>query len=281
MKITIWIAGYGRNPHVRAFEDFTFGLASACRRLGHEVAYDPGKPIPQRPGRLIVFGAHTLAGGELPVGTIIFNTEQIGQAPLSSQYLALLGRYAVWDYSLENIRRLGEMGITAMHCPVGYDPAMTKDWPEVEEDIDVLHYGSVNPRRHALLEAVQGAGLHVEALFGRYGAERDAFVRRSKIVLNLHYYDQPIFEIFRVSHLLANGKCVVTEGGGVDANLETLAQDACLRARGEALASICTAVVRESNWRVHGRRGFNAFSQVDLAESVRRALAVVDSRLEV
>ena len=39
------------------------------------------------------------------------------------------------------------------------------------------------------------------------------WIARSKIVLNLHQYDAQVFEIVRVSYLLANRRAVVSERG--------------------------------------------------------------------
>lgn len=54
-------------------------------------------------------------------------------------------------------------------------------------------------------------GLKVKTLFGVYGKEKDAWVERSKLVLNLHYYNSQIFEIVRVFYLLTNSIAVVGE----------------------------------------------------------------------
>jgi len=45
----------------------------------------------------------------------------------------------------------------------------------------------------------------------RLGPTRDELIARSKVVLNVHSFESPIFEQVRVSHLLNNGRCVVTE----------------------------------------------------------------------
>jgi len=44
-----------------------------------------------------------------------------------------------------------------------------------------------------------------------WGDERDNLIYRSKIVLNIHYYETKIFEIIRISHLLANRAFVISE----------------------------------------------------------------------
>jgi hypothetical protein len=66
---------------------------------------------------------------------------------------------------------------------------------------------------------MRGRGLRVESAFGCYGEERDALIARARIVLNVHYYESKVFEVVRVSYLLANRKCVLSESGS-DIDLE-------------------------------------------------------------
>jgi tetratricopeptide (TPR) repeat protein len=120
----------------------------------------------------------------------------------------------VWDYSLANIEQLRQLGIHHVaHVPVGYVPEMTCISPAVERDIDVLFYGSLNERRQLILEALEEKGVTVKVLFEVYGAERDAYIARSKIVLNLHFYEAKVFEIVRISYLLSNRVFVISERG--------------------------------------------------------------------
>jgi len=120
----------------------------------------------------------------------------------------------VWDYSLANIAKLRQLGIHhAAHAPVGYIPEMTRIVPQENPDIDVLFYGCINDRRQQVLVDLIAAGVKMEALFGIYGQERDAYIARSKIVLNMHFYEAKVFEIVRVSYLLANRAFVISEQG--------------------------------------------------------------------
>jgi len=70
----------------------------------------------------------------------------------------------------------------------------------------------------AVLAALSARGVHVEWRFGVYGAERDRLFARSRIVLNVHFYEAKIFEAVRVSYLLANRRFVISERGDGDAD---------------------------------------------------------------
>jgi O-methyltransferase/8-demethyl-8-(2,3-dimethoxy-alpha-L-rhamnosyl)tetracenomycin-C 4'-O-methyltransferase len=100
----------------------------------------------------------------------------------------------------------------------------------------------------------------VEAVFGVYGAERDALIARAKVVLNMHYYDSSIFEIVRVSYLLANRKAVVAEchpGTDVDPGL----REAVRAVPYDGLVEACQGLVRDEDARTGlEERGYTIFS---------------------
>ena len=289
-RFTIWIVQTLVDHHSRGFIEVAGGIAHALRQLGHHVAFDPGRagkienPLPGpdgKFGRLIVFGANRLPAIPLPEDAIVFNAEQVqtegdqGDAWQASSYVSLLRRHVVWDYSDANIERLRAYGCERLvKCRVGYWPGLATVQPVEREDIDVLFVGSMNDRRVKVLQDCQRRGLRVQNLFGVYGEERDRFIARAKIVLNVHFYPQPVWEIFRVSHLLANKKCVVTESGGADAELERLAADTCAYVEYDQLATACQVLVRDDTRRRNlAERGHERFKQIDQEAEVGRAFA--------
>lgn len=271
----VGIVGYGSNPHARCFEDFLHALVAALRTLGHEVAY----AAPGARGRLIMFGANNILdlNNQIPPDAIVYNTEQlaaIADPAFFMQNHAQFRTMTVWDYAHANLAELKKLGMErAVLCPVGYVPSMTTIAPAPEEDIDVLFYGSEGGARREILAELEQSGLEVVRMFGVYGKERDEAIARAKVVLNLHYYPHGIFEIFRCSHLFANRKCVVTEGGGRDAALEALAERTCAYTPRAQLVERCRELVADANARrAQAERGFEEFRKIDLVENVRRAL---------
>jgi hypothetical protein len=241
-------------------------------------------------------------------GAIIYNAEQVPTAPLTQlspgwqKYLDVMRKRVVWDYSTTNIERLRRYGVEKLvHCRVGWWPGLRVRLPPchgaqhfadqmggyvgrcsvcggsevlpVEQDVDVLFIGSVNARRAMLFIDLAARGLKLKTLFGVYGQERDDWMLRSKVILNAHFYDNPIHEIFRTSHALANSKCVVTEDGGCDSELENFAAKTMVRVPYAKLGDVCADMVKNSDKRryyeIKGHAEFGALQQVD---EVRRAL---------
>lgn len=273
MKFTVAILQRGKMMHADCFEDFARALAEALRRCGHQVTdFDD-------PGRIIAFGANNLRDtiGGLKKDTIIFNAEQLTATEPGFQMrnYEQWREFTIWDYAESNIAPLRSLGIqSAVLCPLGYVPTMETIATAENQDIDVLFYGAINARRRTILRALSTAGLNVVRLFGVYGVDRDAAIARAKVVLNIHFYDNPIFEIFRVSHLLANRVCVVSEDGGVDEGLETFARSATIYAARDRIVEACQEAVADAAKRKAAvERGYETFRAIDLVENVRRAVA--------
>jgi hypothetical protein len=207
----------------------------------------------------IVLGSNLVgesAVADIPRHAVIYNLEQLdANSPWWHAGLrALVERCETWDYSARNVARLAELGVQrpALHVPLGVMPQLRRIAPAAEPDIDVLFYGSMSPRRRAALDAIRARGLRVVELFGKYGAERDAFIARAKLVVNIHNYPAQILETVRLSYLLANGVPVVAECNAAttaDAGLV-----AALRAVPyDGLADACAALAADPSARAWHR----------------------------
>jgi hypothetical protein len=248
--------------HSEAFRELAETLHYALLALGHDSLLTDRMDYNDR--HTIVLGSNLLAhyGLEPPTNAILYNFEQIyEESPwLTPTLLALFRRHRVWDYSQANIERLAALHVPQLtHVRVGYSPELTRI-AAVPEDIDVLFYGSNSPRRRAVLDSLRARGFRVESLFGVYGAGRDAVIARSKIVLNMHLYEAEVFEIARVSYLLANGRAVVSERGANPAEDADLASGIAFAAYDE-LVDRCVELLGDDRMRRDlGRRGYEVFS---------------------
>ena len=226
-RYCVWSVTLPGYDHGRAFDEVAVALSQGFVELGGSA------PITHHAhewhGRIpIILGAHLLPteiGQMLPADSVVYNFEQASRSStwLTEAYLDLLRRHQVLDYSVRNTAAMHAFGIEhARTLPMGYTDDLSSFAPASIQDIDVLFYGSLNERRAKLLDRLRAEGLAVTHLFDVYGAERNAAIARAKIVLNMHFYEAAVFESVRVTHLLANGACVVTEGLNEDPDLAHL-----------------------------------------------------------
>lgn len=210
---------HGLNGYKEVIETVAWGL----EQLGHQVSYALNQPA--REATNIVFGAQVMPIAtlkRLPEGTIIYNFEQMreitsAQIRAEVRYYAQAPHFEIWDYTAANVpswRTLGRPQVKIV--PVGYAPILTRIPKAPRQDIDVLIYGMSGERRLQTFHALSQRGLATVFVSGLYGAARDELISRAKVVLNINLYPQTrIFEIVRVSYLLANRKAVVAD---LDAN---------------------------------------------------------------
>jgi len=261
--------------HSACFQEVAEGLQSALRSLGHSAVVAENSIDAQATS--ILLGAHLLTEAEaesLPASTIVYNLEQLGAqsggAELPAWYMALASRVRIWDYSPLHIEiwKTVQCVEPPVLVEIGFAPELRRIPAGAKPEIDVLFYGTVNERRRKILTALQAAGLKVHALFGVYGRDRDLLIAHSKIVLNLHAYETKVFEVVRVSYLLANAKAVVSEESP---DMGTL-RDAVAAFPYEGLVAGCIALIRDDAERrrleARGFRLFSARSQARILEAV-------------
>ncbi len=262
--------------HSRAFDEVAEGLHLTLLALGHDSVLTNRLDLDDR--RTIVLGGNLLVrnGLQPPKNPIFYNLEQLGDDLPSMTlpaFFDLFRRYPTWDYSQANIERLAALGLPRpTYVPIGYVPELTRIAP-AHEDVDVLFYGASYERRYAVLRDLHDRGLRVKWLSGVYGASRDAWIARSKIVLNIHYWDAKIFEITRVSYLLANRRAVVSERGA-DPALERDVESGVAFADYEGLVDRCVELLGDERARRElAERGYQTFSARSQADILDRALA--------
>ncbi len=205
-------AGY---IHSAAFEELAELVKYGLIDLGHQALIHFNDIRPEATNLLI--GCHLLDPAQtrnIPHNTIILNTEQIHTDDTSWKKIVLqwAAHFETWDYSARNLEFLRQQGMYRSHLlRIGYHRKLARIEKMPTEKIDVLFYGFVNERRKKILEGLAAAGLQVKSLTGVYGRERDKWIARSKVVLNMHYYQSKIFEVIRVFYLMTNAKAVVSE----------------------------------------------------------------------
>ena len=203
---------HGLHGYSEVIETLQWGL----RSLGHQVTVSENQFATDSTN--IVFGFQMLPEAQLealPPETIVYNFEQLAglQAHvLKPAYRVAARRLRVWDYSEYNLATWEQLHPAngVVHVPVGWAPILARIPRDAAQDIDLLFYGVPGQRRLALFSQLCQTGMRCVFACGLYGAARDGLIARARLVLNVDLKDsRRIFEVVRVSFLLANAKAVV------------------------------------------------------------------------
>lgn len=246
----------------------------------------------------------------LPARFIVFQMEQLTSSWLTPIYMAALRlANAVWDFSLNNVAYWRSLGLRSHLLPLcvpaphllsasltrslgfvtGGHGTVDETYSQMVTDqlpmIDVLFYGAANHRRQEIQRALQAAlgtpfGYSVvfRMDYGLFGAERDECIRRSRVVMNLHFYPQAALEVHRINYLLARGKCVLSEPSS-DPSLDLAYQGAVVFAEGIAgLTNAAAELLSNDSYRQAKETAARQFAE-DLPLQGERCLAAALSDL--
>lgn len=198
-------------------ESIRYGL----QELGYAVSLHKGTVFIQNGTNILLgyFNAPLALINALPENCIYINTEQLDSfsnigyghyAHWKATALRLAERFEVWDYNTKNIIFWEKLGKQAKYLRLGYQKHLCRIEPQTKE-IDILFYGSLNERRKRILRALADKGLKVVYCNVPNVKERDRYIAKSKIVLNIHFFDAKIFEVVRCFYLMNNGVAIVSE----------------------------------------------------------------------
>jgi hypothetical protein len=232
----------------------------------------------------------------LVVGHTCFLTESSYQALRTGPYMAFqvealseesgfLGRYPdyldflagalqILDYSEANIAFLAGLGINNVsYIPIGYSSRLERIDHQPCKDMDVLFYGAESPRRRNVLEELKSRDVAVHWLFGCYGLERDEFIGRAKIILNMHQFEMKHLEQIRISYLLNNRCFVVSEESD-----SRIYGEGVVFCEYEQIADTCASFLRPENEIERNRiaeLGYQNLRAIPMKSKIKEALEAV------
>ena len=161
-----------RDPHVACFQEVAEAMAGALNDMGHRtwirygdrivignILHDSATPI--------IFGSQHIPKLRirLPENAIIYNMEQANSPWFTPELFALHAVHnekgLLWDYSAANALRFIHYGFSPRIVPFGWHKCLERIQrkPEAEQDIDVLHVGSMNDRRARVLDKLSDLSL--------------------------------------------------------------------------------------------------------------------------
>jgi hypothetical protein len=275
MKFAVTLISPAGYLHSAALAEVAETIHHGLRSLGHDSVLTADASIPGR--QHIVLGSNLLPRYPQPLAddAILYNLEQVelGSNWFRPKLIELFRSHLLWDYSAQNATALGTLGIrVARVLPIGYVGELTRITLVPEPDIDVLFFGSINPRRQEIIDRMRAAGLRVHAAFGVYGDARDALIARASLVLNLHYYEAKVLEMVRISYLLANRCAVLSERSANPTEDDALAEGVAF-AEYDLLAQRARELVDAPDKLKHlANRGFEIMSARPMTEYLRAAL---------
>lgn len=265
---------HGLYGYMEIIQSIEWGL----QELGHSVTYSLNSAHPEAIN--IIFGAQVLPIdflGRLPKNTIIYNFEQmrgLSKDKIRPEMHYYSNEFQIWDYSPSNLSSWEMLGAKNVQVvPVGYAPTLTRIPKPSVQDIDILIYGLTGDKRLSVFHQLSQAGLSVMFVSGFYGEARDQLIARSKIVLNINLYDiSQIFEIARVSYLLANKKAVI---GTLDPNtyIEPDLLEAIKFVTPDKIVETCIDFLTYDYERgLLEQKGFDLFARRDIKNILQTAL---------
>ena len=212
------------------FKNIAISLYTYLREKGLKCQYEEQIDESSSPNNLyIIVGLNKLIK-KYPPKYIIYQFEQIDSYYFNDQndkkfnyffnqdyFQILQNAYQVWDYSIKNINYLkNKMNLTnIIHVPICFCHLLRKNININNsnlKDIDVLFYGSLNPKRKKIIEQLSKENINLVIQNNNcWEQELDNLIFRSKIILNIHFYENPSLEMHRLSYLLTNQSFIISE----------------------------------------------------------------------
>jgi hypothetical protein len=263
------------------FDDLALSVAASLRDLGHECSMTVNEMSSDAINILIgsIIFDELLISGTLSCPYIVYQMEilddQLGHLKNYPNYLNFLSRaQSVWEYSPKNVAYLKSRGLgNVMYVPPGYHPICEKvAWRNSPHQFDFLFIGSLSQGRITLLEGLIKRGYKVGAITDAnkaFGAQRDQAIADSKIVLNIHCFENlNNLETVRISYLLANEAIVISEASDHDPYHGAIGY-----ANYGVLADYCISVLADTlNLEERSKKGYLAIKSIDMPTFISRAL---------
>ena len=91
---------------------------------------------------------------------------------------------------------------------------------KTKSEINILFIGTMNDRREKILNKIKDKGYNVKILSQTIGKELIDEIKKSDIVLNLHYYPNSLLEIFRIHDVLPYNCKILSENPGTQEEMD-------------------------------------------------------------
>lgn len=171
-------------------------LVDQLIKLGHQASIVQGYDV-RDDDIYLIYNASGLT--RLPKKYIVMQTEISSSHWFNSNYLkTLTNALAVWDYSELNTGRYKRLNKKIAIVTPGIRKIETP-----EKDIETLFYGHIkgSQRRERILKQLIG----VQIIENTLGQPMWDILKRTKKVINIHYYDNSPPELYRIHESISHG----------------------------------------------------------------------------
>jgi hypothetical protein len=147
---------------------------------------------------------------KLPKKYIVYQVEQTNYINFNTS--ALEKSSVIWEMAIKNYEKYSHIHLNKIFVlPIPFNYTEHDNVIYDDYKYDILFYGAENTRRRNILNAIKDKGYNLKIGFGIVGDTRDNMIKQSKIVLNLHYYENPTLETTRINEILQFNKVVISE----------------------------------------------------------------------
>ena len=159
---------------------------------------------------------------KLPKHFVAYQLEQPESPWFNQDYVSLLKRATfILEYSNRNIENLIKYGIDLnkiFYCPIfpnSFSYLSNKESNSTNKEYDLIFYGAINNRRKKILNELSYY-YKILILTEVYGEELYRQMKRARILLNIHYYENAELETTRLTEGIAQGIPIVSETSTVE-----------------------------------------------------------------
>lgn len=190
------------------------GLAAALRNTRLIVTRSTEMPADLDHDLYVVVAPQMFSTLPPPEKLIAVQVEQVRASRwVDDGYLGRLqNSLAILDYSRDNIDALIKRGIPSKqiyYMPIR--PMRREERPRTERDIDVLFYGAIGSERREQYINALAKRVNLRVVSDTFGPALRDLLDRTKIVVNIHFYENALLETTRIGEALSHGAHVVSE----------------------------------------------------------------------
>ncbi len=206
----------------------------------------------------------------------------------TEEYFNILkNAYQVWDYSEKNIKWLkSNLKLNnIIYVPICYCHLLKKkNLLATPKNIDILFYGSLNNKRKNILDNLKNNfNLNVAIKNNNiWGDDLDKLIYSSKIVLNIHFYENSTLEMHRISYLL-NNKCFIISEKTDEINLMNKYSDGIIFCEYSKIIESCLFWLKQDEHKRNhiSNSGYSIFKKESFDKYINQDIFKIEKEIDI